>query len=163
MKLEPQQKALGLLRIALGWIFFWPFIDKLFGLGFATQPANAWISGGSPTTGFLSRATEGPFADLFQSIVGQPWVDWLFMIGLLLIGLSLLFGMGVRIAAYSGSVLLILMWMASLPLAQNPFLDQHIIYILALISLSLVDSGAWLGVGSWWKKQKIVKTYPILR
>jgi thiosulfate dehydrogenase [quinone] large subunit len=38
------------LRLALGWIFLWAVIDKLFGLGFATPAKNAWIDGGSPTT-----------------------------------------------------------------------------------------------------------------
>ncbi|RGA01239.1 hypothetical protein DI270_030565 [Microbispora triticiradicis] len=41
-------------RIAIGWVFLWAFLDKLFGWGFATPAAKAWINGGSPTTGFLN-------------------------------------------------------------------------------------------------------------
>lgn len=41
-------------RLALGWIFLWAFIDKMFGLGMATESKNAWINGGSPTKGFLT-------------------------------------------------------------------------------------------------------------
>ncbi|MEA3166363.1 MAG: thiosulfate dehydrogenase (quinone) large subunit, partial [Thermoplasmata archaeon] len=40
--------AWALLRIALGWIFFWPFLDKTFGLGFRTPHDGAWIRGGHP-------------------------------------------------------------------------------------------------------------------
>ena len=29
----------GALRIVFGWIFLWAFLDKLFGLGFATRPS----------------------------------------------------------------------------------------------------------------------------
>ncbi|HST84100.1 MAG TPA: hypothetical protein VLL08_20360, partial [Kineosporiaceae bacterium] len=55
------------LRIGLGWIFLWAFLDKLFGLGHETESKAAWINGGSPTNGFLSHATTGPFADLYQN------------------------------------------------------------------------------------------------
>ena len=45
--------AVALTRILLGFVFLWAFLDKTFGLGYATEPAKAWINGGSPTTGFL--------------------------------------------------------------------------------------------------------------
>ncbi len=85
-----QSKAFGYviaaLRIGLGWIFLWAFLDKLFGLGHETESKAAWINGGSPTSGFLGHATTGPFADMYQNIAGQAWADWLFMIGLAGIG-----------------------------------------------------------------------------
>src|SRR5690348_5433065 len=53
--------VLAMLRIALGWIFLWAFLDKLFGLGHETTEKAAWINGGSPTKGFLANAATGPF------------------------------------------------------------------------------------------------------
>jgi uncharacterized membrane protein YphA (DoxX/SURF4 family) len=41
------------LRLVLGFIFLWAFVDKVFGLGFATASSKAWIHGASPTAGFL--------------------------------------------------------------------------------------------------------------
>ena len=152
----------GILRIAMGLIFLWAFCDKTFGHGFATAPEKAWILGNSPTTGFLTHATSGPFAPLFQSLAGNVFVDWLFMIGLLLIGLSLTLGIGMRVAVHSGSVLLALMYLAALPPQHNPLIDDHIIYILALQLLLHLHAEDTLGLGSWWKKQGIVKKYPIL-
>ncbi len=35
------------IRLALGWIFLWAFLDKLFGLGHETASANAWIQSAS--------------------------------------------------------------------------------------------------------------------
>ena len=99
------------LRIGMGWLFLWPFLDKLLGLGFATAPEDAWIAGGSPTLGYLEFATSGPFAPLFQSLAGNPVVDWAFMLGLLFIGLALVLGIGVKIAGYSGAVMVLLMWL----------------------------------------------------
>jgi hypothetical protein len=46
-------------RLCLGWTFLWPFLDKTFGLGHETASADAWISGGNPTEGFLSHSRKG--------------------------------------------------------------------------------------------------------
>ena len=48
------------IRLALGWVFLWAFLDKPFGLGFATPSERSWINGGSPTNGFLGNARQGP-------------------------------------------------------------------------------------------------------
>ena len=47
-------------RLALGWIFLWAFLDKLFGLGHSTPSTGAWINGGSPTKGFLAPPRPDP-------------------------------------------------------------------------------------------------------
>jgi len=148
------------LRLTMGWTFFWAFIDKLFGLGFATEPASAWVAGGSPTLGYLKFATAGPFAPLFQAIAGNVFVDWLFMLGLGLIGLALLLGMGVQIAGWSGALMMAFMWLSNLPPANNPIVDDHIIYIFVLIGLATVKAGQWFGLGPWWSRK--VKDYPLL-
>src|SRR3954447_16622877 len=100
------------LRIALGWIFLWAFLDKLFGLGHETSSAQAWINGGSPTKGFLGKAVSGPFEGFYHGFAGAAWADWLFMLGLAGIGIALIAGIGMRFAAVAGSVLLVAMWSA---------------------------------------------------
>lgn len=151
----------GLIRLCLGWTFLWPFLDKTFGLGHETPSANAWIDGGSPTTGFLAGAS-GPFAGIYHSLSGAAWADWGFMIGLLLIGIALLAGIGMRIAAISGAVLMLLMWTASLPPANNLFMDDHIIYALVLLGLAAVDAGRTLGLGRQWESTDLVRRHPWL-
>ncbi|MCQ3802635.1 MAG: DoxX family membrane protein [bacterium] len=149
------------LRIMMGWIFLWPFLDKLFGLGFATEAGSGWVDGGSPTTGFLEFATRGPFAESFQSMTGA-FADWLFMIGLLGIGLALLLGIGVRIASVSGALMLVLMWLAALWPEHNPFLDDHLIYAFVLIGTYVTDSGRYLGLGKQWSQLSMVSKYRFL-
>lgn len=146
----------------MGWIFLWPFFDKVFGLGFATAPDQAWILGNSPTYGFLKFASQGPLGSFYQSLAGNVFVDWLFMVGLLLIGLSLILGIGVKVAAYSGSLLLFIMWSAVLPPEHNPFLDDHIIYIIILIGLDITKAGRYFGLGQWWSKTSLVKKFGFL-
>ena len=148
-------------RLCMGWVFLWPFLDKLFGLGHQTSAAHAWINGGSPSFGFLSGAT-GPFAGFYQVIAGAGLVNWLFMLGLLGIALALLLGVGVRIAAVSGAFLVILMWSASLPPQDDIFMDNHIIYALVLIGLALVGAGNTLGLGRWWSQTTLVRRFPWL-
>lgn len=153
----------GLLRLGIGWIFLWAFIDKVFGLGFETPAGKAWIDGVSPTFGFLKFATHGPFAEFYHGLAGNPAVDWLFMVGCLLIGLSFILGIGVRIAAYAGVLMYILMYTAGfIPPKYNPFLDEHVMYPLLMIGLATVGAGKWLGFGRWWSNTGLVKKFPIL-
>ncbi|MDP4010486.1 MAG: hypothetical protein Q8P37_01345 [Candidatus Spechtbacteria bacterium] len=145
----------------LGWIFFWPFLDKVFGLGFTTKAEQAWLNGGSPTTGFLKFGTKGPFADMFQNLAGNMFVDWIFMLGLLGIGIALILGIGMRIASYSGALMLLLMYFAVIPPEHNPFLDEHIIYALVLLILPMLGAGHHFGLGKWWNNMAPVKRFPI--
>ncbi len=151
------------LRLSLGWIFLWAFLDKLFGLGLATPSERSWLNGGSPTRGFLSNAATGPFEGFYKGIAGAAWADWLFMIGLLGIGVALMAGIAMRIASAAGALLLFLMWTAVLPPENNPFMDDHIVYALVLIALALVGAGRWLGLGQTWNRLSIVQRYPWLR
>jgi thiosulfate dehydrogenase (quinone) large subunit len=155
--------VLAVTRIALAWVFLWAFLDKTFGLGFATEPADAWINGGSPTFGFLNFATEGKILhDFFAGLAG-PAADWLFMIGLLGIGVALIVGIGMRIAAVSGTIMLVLMWAAELPLENNPFMDDHIVYALVLVALALYGAGRTWGLGRVWEQLPLVQRFPILK
>lgn len=124
------------LRFVMAFIFLWAFVDKLFGLGFATKRADSWLHGGSPTSGFLSFGTKGPLAEIFKSLAGIPMVDWLFMLGLLFIGLTLLLNRFVLWGAVAGIIMMILMWLATFPPTNNPLIDEHIVYALVLAILA---------------------------
>ncbi|HEY0639484.1 MAG TPA: hypothetical protein VGD67_17695, partial [Pseudonocardiaceae bacterium] len=94
---------LVVLRLAFAWQFLWAFADKTFGWGFATPAERSWLNGGSPTNGFLANSASGPFESFYKGIAGDGWADWLFMAGLLGIGVALLLGVGMRIAAGAGA------------------------------------------------------------
>lgn len=165
----------GLLRLGMGWVFLWAFLDKLFGFGFATcrnadtgaiesMCAKAWAAGGSPTKGFLSFGVQGPFADFFKSLAGSPIVDWLFMLGLLFIGLTLILGIMTRLGGYAGAALMILMYLAaSIWPANNPFIDDHIIYLLVLLALPIANASHSLGLGRWWSQTSFAQKHPLFK
>jgi thiosulfate dehydrogenase [quinone] large subunit len=154
--------AAGVARLALGWVFLWAFLDKTFGLGYATPSDGSWLEGGSPTAGFLG-SVDGTFSGFFNDMAGQGWADWLFMLGLLGIGAALMLGIFVNIAAASGAVMLVLMWLAALPLENNPFFDEHLVYAVVLVLLALMGAGRWLGLGAAWERMPFVQKAPILR
>lgn len=165
--------VLAALRIAFGLTFLWAFFDKLLALGFGTGrddagvvdrfgPA-AWVNGGSPTNGFLSFGAKGPFEDFYHSIAGAAWADWAFMLGLLGIGVALTLGIGMRLAAYSGALLYLMMWTVVLPPENNPVLDDHILGAITLVALALTDSGAVWGLGKRWASTDLVAKNPLLR
>jgi len=73
----------------------------------------------------------------------------------------LILGIGMRIASVGGTLLLLLMWSSHLPPTTNPFLDQHLIYVLVLIGLAASKAGATWGLGKWWSK--LANNSPVLR
>jgi thiosulfate dehydrogenase [quinone] large subunit len=84
------------------------------------------------------------------------------MLGLLGIGVALTLGIGMRLASYSGALMLVLMWLAVLPPEHNPFMDDHIIYALVLLVLPMLNAGHYFGLGKWWGNMAPVKRFPIL-
>lgn len=146
------QRVLALARIAIGWTFLWAFLDKTFGLGISTAHDKAWLfgTGGDPTSGYLS-SIDGPFAWLFNPLAGQAWVSWLFMIGLLGIGVGLMTGLAFRFSAICGVLMFGLMYLSSLPIDSNPFVDEHLIEGLVLVALIPLWNGRVWGLSSWWE------------
>lgn len=148
-------------RVGMGFIFLWAFFDKLFGLGYSTPAAKGWVDGGSPTKGFLS-GSKGPFADFYHNIAGTGFANTMFMIGLAGIGLALLLGIGMRIAAASGALLLTMMYTVVLPPTTNPVIDDHLILAVLLIGLAAIGAGSFLGLGRWWTNTPLVRHLPWL-
>jgi thiosulfate dehydrogenase [quinone] large subunit len=175
------RKGLAVLRLAYGVTFLWAFFDKLLGLGFHTGAIvneegartgidfmakdAAWLNGGSPTEGFLLYGVpaHNPFKDIFNNMAGQAIWDWLFMAGLLGIGLALFTGVGIRIAAGAGALLYTLMYLASVPLENNPVVDDHMIGAIVVVVLALTLAGDTWGFGRQWARTNLVRKYPALR
>ena len=161
------------LRLAIGFEFLWAFLDKTFGLGYHTANANAWIHGGSPTTGFLSGVNVGPLQGTFHSLAGVTAVDWLFMLGLLGVGVALILGVALRPAAISGCTMLLMMYVASWPFAKiaggqptastNPIVDDHIVSFMALIAIGAFAALSVGVISRRWSALAFVRSHSWLR
>lgn len=156
------QITVGVLRILFGWIFLWAFLDKVFGLGFATNAGNAVINGGSATAGFLEHATSGPLSNFFQSMSQSSFVEWLYLLGLLLLGVAFILGIGLRLAIWGSTIFMLLLWSSVLPPENNPIIDEHILYAASIITLGQLNAGDHLGFGKWWRSTSLVKSLPWL-
>jgi thiosulfate dehydrogenase [quinone] large subunit len=165
-----REASIGALRIGAGFIFLWAFLDKTFGLHYSTASSKAWIHGGSPTKGFLSHVSVGPFQSAYHSMAGNAFVDWMFMLALLGIGTALILGVGLRVAAVSGVLLVTMMWFAVYPPARhtatgtatgsnNPFVDDHVLEALALIAIAAFGTASRLGLGAIWAKVPFVQRH----
>lgn len=117
---KPVRYLWGVLRLAIGWTFLWPFLDKLFGLGFSTCRDGdtgtidlacdaAMIKGGSPTYEFLTFGTvESRTGFLFDWMAPSSpdsinVTDVAFMLALLLIGVALVLGVAVKLGGLGGA------------------------------------------------------------
>jgi len=170
--------AWTVLRLLLGWSFLWAFLDKMFGLGFATcrvpgenGPSNtidfmcdsAMINGGSPTFGLLefgtqSSETGGLFRWMASSGADSIGIaDVLFMLALLLGGVALMLGVGVRIAALCSAVLMLFMFLAiDVWPEQNPINSSHTIEMAAFLGIATVGPGRF-ALQDW-----MVRTFPFM-
>ncbi|MFF4054871.1 hypothetical protein ACFYZ8_09345 [Streptomyces sp. NPDC001668] len=166
--------AFASLRLLTGFVFLWAFLDKTFGFGYATPSGKGWIDGGSPTKGFLSSVAAGPMESTFHDWAGAGWANWLFMLGLLGVGIALVSGVALRLAAVAGTAMMALMWIAEWPPAQhlsdgtlsmssNPFADYHLIYAVVIIALAAAGAGATWGLGKVWATLPIVRDHNWLK
>ena len=161
------------LRLAIGFEFLWAFFDKTFGLGYTTSNAQAWIHGGSPTTGFLSGVNVGPLQGTFHWLAGMTAIDWLFMVGLLGVGFALILGVALRPAAIAGTTMLAMMYLASWPFARlgagqptgstNPLVDDHIVSIAALVAIGAFAAWGAGGLSRRWSDLRVVRSHSSLR
>ncbi|MFI6624988.1 hypothetical protein [Streptomyces sp. NPDC050528] len=162
------------LRLLTGFVFLWAFLDKTFGFGYATPSGKGWIDGGSPTKGFLSSVAAGPMESTFHDWAGAGWANWLFMLGLLGVGIALVAGVALRLAAVAGTAMMALMWIAEWPparhlsdgtlsMSSNPFADYHLIYAIVLIALAAAGAGVTWGLGKLWATLPIVRDHNWLR
>ncbi|MFE9606895.1 hypothetical protein [Streptomyces hokutonensis] len=166
--------AFASLRLLTGFVFLWAFLDKTFGFGYATPSGKGWIDGGSPTKGFLSSVAAGPMESTFHDWAGAGWANWLFMLGLLGVGLALVAGVALRLAAVAGTAMMALMWIAEWPpakhlsdgtvsMSSNPFADYHLIYAVVLIALAAAGAGVTWGLGKLWATLPVVRDHSWLR
>jgi len=178
----------GVLRLAMGWIFLWSFLDRFFGLGFSTcritarvaeDPSqvggidylcdDSFMQGGSAVYNFLTfNAARSHTGDWFSwmapadAATQNVW-DLIFMLALLGAGVALLLGVLVRVAAIGAAILLVFIHLAALVWpAGNPFLTYQLVYAIVLVGIAVADAGRFLGVGRWWTSLPVVERAPLL-
>jgi thiosulfate dehydrogenase (quinone) large subunit len=110
---------------------------------------------------------------VFNTIAGAPVVDWLFMLGLLGVGVALILGVALRPAAIAGATMLVLMYVATWPFATiaggqptgstNPIIDEHILNTMALIVVGALAAWSMGAISRRWSALSFVRSHSLLR
>ena len=160
-KREIGEYALAAFRIAVGYMMLWGFLDKLFGLGFETPAGEGMIDGGSPSSAVI-YVTDGLFKDLFTSLAGNAFIDFLMMAGMLILGITLVLGIASKLTTIGMNAFLIVMYCLHVPPLDNPILDYHITWIIAMVAVYYLGGFDRISLNPRWKELGIVKKFTIL-
>ena len=158
---ELGENCLAILRIMIGWMMLWGFLDKMFGLGFETPAGSGWIDGTSPSS-FVIYVTGGIFKDLYTSIAGNVFVDILMMSGMLILGITLIFGFASKLTAIATAIFILVMYSLQVPPTDNPIVDYHLVFIGIIAVIYFLGGFERLSVYQRWKEWSPVKRFPIL-
>jgi thiosulfate dehydrogenase [quinone] large subunit len=139
--LSQKKFTLFLLRVSLGWLYFYSGITKVL------DPA--WSA-----EGFLKSAkTFSVFYTWLASPELLPLTNFVNKWALLFLGISLLLGVFVRLSSVLGVALMFLYYLPILTfpyIGKNYFLiDEHVIFSIALLVLASAQAGKTWGLESW--------------
>lgn len=139
--------SLLFLRVTLGWMFLYAGITQI------TTPN--WSA-----AGYLQSAKT--FTGLYQWLASSSLIGVINIVnewGLFLLGVSLILGAAVRFSSKCGIALMALYYFVILqfpyPNAHSFIVDEHIIYISALLVLSALDAGKAWGIDGFMKKTRL--------
>lgn len=123
----------------MGWLFFYA--------GYVQLMAEKWSAGG-----YIQGAKnfQGLYFWLLRPEI-LPIISQLNKWALILLGISLIFGIFVRLSAYLGIVLMFSYYFVLPFPAQSThgfIVDEHIIYIGVLVVLAALRAGRFLGIDS---------------
>lgn len=155
------------LRLVIGYVLLSAGLGKLAEGGW-TNPG-AWTAEDYLVHGV---ADTNPLEGLFLFFAEHLWlIDPMVMWTQILIGLALVLGLFVRLAALGGAMQMLLFWMgaweggllAGLPVANGYVIDSSFVYALLLFGLGAVGAGRILGLDAKLEETAIVQQNPWLR
>ncbi len=143
--MEPTRIGIFLVRLFVGIWFLLAGIEKI------VKPWSA--------EGFLVNTTKGsPLHNVFLSMnisVVNALVVW----GLVLIGIAMILGMLVRLAAYSGMIMQSFFWIAKYPWEHGPF-QENLMLVMIFLLFILAGAGNYYGLDG--RLQQRFKKFPWL-
>ena len=150
-----QKVSFFLLRVTVGWMMFYAGIIKVID---PTWSAAGYLKGAKMFTGFYQW---------FLTPGMLPVINFVNEWGLTMLGLSLIFGVFVRLSSFLG---VILMFLYYLPILDFPYpnshayiVDEHIIYMAVLLLFISFRAGRIWGLENWCSNLPICSRFPKLR
>src|SRR4029077_7790046 len=145
------------LRVLMGWVFFYAGAEKLLGVGL--EAGKSWSAGG-----FLKFATLGawpgsadgavinPTHDFFAGLAADPamlnFINFIVPWGELLIGLALILGLATRFASLIGVIMLRLFYVASWDFSLG-IVNEDLVYLVVTGFLGVAAAGELYGLDAY--------------
>ena len=146
-----QRTLIVLFRVSIGWVFLFAAIRQIPDPEWS---AAGFMSGAKTFPAFFQLMASPPFLPLIDALI--PWAH-------LLIGLALILGIGMRLAAVGGAILLFLYYLPRLEFPMvgpnNFIVEYHLVYALLIIYLAAVRAGRVFGLEGWLEKQPAARDY----
>lgn len=138
---KSQKFSILILRLSLGFLMFYAGVSKV--------TDSSWSA-----AGYIKGAKAfSPFYSFLLSPSVLPIINFINEWGLTLLGVSLIFGVFVRLSSVLGIVLMILYY---LPILKFPYVgthsylvDEHVIYSSVLLILIAFNAGRIFGFDGW--------------
>jgi thiosulfate dehydrogenase [quinone] large subunit len=163
-----QQAAIAVVRVATGIVFLTAGLEKW--LGAEPFSAAGFLKFGTLGTPVLGSAAEGvvynPTHDFWVSLAGNatlmPVLNWLVVFGEIAIGLALVLGVGTRIAAVAGTLMMALFFIAAWNF-EHGIVNEQLMYGIVAGFLGVIAAGRYFGVDALIEKATTVRHTPQLR
>lgn len=146
--------SISLLRISLGFLFLYSGVTKILNTDWSSIK---YLQNAKTFTGMYSWMAQPSILPYINSI--NEW-------GQILLGISLVLGIGMRLSTTLGAILMTLYYFAlpfPHPNPQSFIVDEHVIYALIMIYLGAVRAGRIYGIETWCSKLPLCSKYPKLR
>lgn len=139
----------------MGWLLFYAGITKIMDPNWSAA-------------GYLKSAKTFPALFAWFAEPGLlPVINFVNEWGLVLLGVSLVLGIGVRVSSVLGAGLMMLYYFPVLEFPKigphSYIVDEHIVYALALLILGAFRAGRVWGLENWCLSLPICQRYPKLR
>jgi len=121
---------------------------------------------GFSVRGYLLNAIPAgnPVPGLWELFASIPGINLIIPIGLLLVGLSLILGAGVRIAAIAGSFMMIMFWLSAYPFPKAVvfIVQENVIYTALLLAAGYFNAGHYKGIDRKLADHPVVQNNAVL-
>lgn len=141
------------LRLVMGWVMLSAGWGKLTG-GFSAYGYLANVDPASPASGV--------FGTMAESAAMMAAVDVIVPVTQVLIGVALLAGAFVRLAAFGAAIQMVMFYFGSWDVAGG-FVNSQLVYAVVFATLGALAAGRILGMDRIIEAHRIVRERPILK
>lgn len=171
--LRARERGLVMLRIILGFGFFYAGLEKWLNFAGEDSPWSAagFLKFGTAGTlpnmaGLADPMSHNPTQQFWSDLAGNPTLlgvaNFLVVFGELTIGVALILGVATRLAGALGAIMMLSFWIAAWDF-QYGIVNQQFVYATLSAFLAYASAGKVFGVDSLLARSDLVRRTPPLR